>query len=311
MALLNIVVTCSNRKKGDSRDFMRPPTSAGTTLRMRAMEWIDSLGHDCSSRLSPLELYAGDHWSIGKKLPAVASGRGWTPSLWIASAGYGLVSPEARLRPYSATFTLGKPDSVGTSVVQNREWWKVLAEWAGPPGCRHRSMEAIAEVDPESTFLVVLSAPYLSALWDDLETALRKVNDRNRFIVVSAGTSRLPGYQSNLLPGDSRLQATLGGALSSLSVRLARHLLETYPPDRFTTETLSVGIQKLIGQAPERVVANNAKMDDDEVIRFVRKTLKTEPKMSQTAMLRVLRQSGKACEQSRFKELFQTAKDDS
>ena len=46
-------------------------------------------------------------------------------------------------------------------------------------------------------------------------------------------------------------------------------------------------------------------MADDEVLRFIHLELKKDPSAKCTRLLRRLRDSGRACEQARFKGLFQ------
>ena len=46
------------------------------------------------------------------------------------------------------------------------------------------------------------------------------------------------------------------------------------------------------------------KMTDDDVRDFIRQALMRDPRAAQTKLLRSLRDTGRACEQARFKRLF-------
>jgi hypothetical protein len=303
MRTLDIVVTCASRKSRATGKTLGASGLLDGELDARMSSWTELLSAR-GSRFTPAELYSGDHWIVARSLAPLALSLGWKPRLWIASAGFGLVSTESLLTPYSATFALGNPNSVGKSATENREWWKLLSDWEGPLGSSHRSIESVAASAPESTFLCVLSEPYLAALQDDLRAALVRVTTPDRFLVVSAGTAVAPGLEGNLLPGDARLQALLGGTLNSLNVRIAHHLLGTIAPAQFDYQRLSKDLQESLSSAPERKVPNNRRMEDVDVVRFIRQESDAEARTSHTGLLRKLRASGRACEQSRFRALY-------
>src|ERR1700733_7385623 len=72
----------------------------------RLERWCQTLREMPVETASALDLYSGGFWSVIKELPDVARQRGFAPTLSVASAGYGLASAEARLKPYSATFAM-------------------------------------------------------------------------------------------------------------------------------------------------------------------------------------------------------------
>ncbi|MGK3899636.1 hypothetical protein ABI062_15345, partial [Enterococcus faecium] len=88
------------------------------------------------------------------RIESLAQSRGFDSiSLWVLSAGYGLVAANADVKPYSATFARGEADSVlqrtdGERRSALRLWWSL----------RTRSTSTIASVaarDPDSSMLVV------------------------------------------------------------------------------------------------------------------------------------------------------------
>src|SRR5262245_42960354 len=106
---------------------------------VRAERWWRRLSTHSTETVPAVDLYGGDHWSVARSLPEVAAASGFDAYLWVASAGYGLVPADARLRPYSATFAAGHSDSVclartdGTTRSKfARDWWAHLGEMPGP-----------------------------------------------------------------------------------------------------------------------------------------------------------------------------------
>ncbi len=93
--------------------------------------------------------------------------------LWIASAGLGLISGNAEIPGYGATFKRGKKDSVAKglsgrlAVKGNREWWNYLVTekvWA-----ETRSLaEILDSLQADELLMAVMGQDYFSALHDDL-----------------------------------------------------------------------------------------------------------------------------------------------
>jgi hypothetical protein len=261
-------------------------------------------------RTSAEELYQGGYWTIVRALPMVATEMGWRPKLWVASAGYGIVSNTEKLVPYSATFATGHADSVTGAAYDGpalKKWWHCATSGRSALG---RSVCSIAESDPRSTILVLASPMYLHAMATDLAASMAQFRSRGAlFIVSSRIPSSEPGLNECWVPSRATLQASLGGALVSLHARAARHLLHAVSPGDFVKENLSIMSKELGeegGEAKKRVAGSA--MSDADVVTFIRTRLASDPKASHTGLLRQLRDSGKACEQGRFRRLFKQVK---
>src|SRR5690348_10349037 len=79
-------------------------------------QWIAILkSADGDSYMSAQQMYCGEHWSIVRDLPALAS-KFCKARIWICSAGYGLITPETDIHSYSATFATAEADCVTSGV---------------------------------------------------------------------------------------------------------------------------------------------------------------------------------------------------
>lgn len=306
---LHIVATCSDRKSQPAAVRLRD--ARGRSIAERFAEWRSAIRSTKAERTKAEELYQGGYWTIVRDLPSVATAMGWRPKLWISSAGYGVVSGDAELVPYSATFTPGHIDSVTRSNrddVAMTDWWHCATASRGRLG---RSISSIAEDDPRSTILVLGSPLYLSAMMRDLAASVDQVRGRGGvFIVSSKIPSAEPTLEDTWIPSRGELQQALGGALVSLHARAARQLLRLVKPSDFVKENVSTMTKKLEDQVTGEVkkrVAGTA-MTDDDVLRFIRSKVGTDAKVSHTRLLRELRDSGQACEQGRFRRLFNQVK---
>ena len=229
-------------------------------------------GGDCpthgSETVPAADLYGGDHWSVAKTLPDVAEASGFDAHLWVASAGYGLVPADAPLRPYSATFAAGHSDSVlvssTDSVVHSdfaRSWWARLSEMPGPLRRVPRTIADIVRSDPRAYIVVVGSPDYMSAMEDDLLSAIVEASNPDRIIVVSTRGRFARGVLGHhLIPSDARLQSRVGGARTSLHVRVARKILAEVNEWEFSAELLRAHYRRVLASSADAPTFDRARL---------------------------------------------------
>lgn len=299
---VHVVVTCANRKRHAIPPKLRLRDLQERAQAMRFATWTRRLGADEPS-IPATDLYGGEHWQVASRLPSVL---GDTARLWVCSAGYGLVAADTHLNPYAATFSSGSPDSVGDTTVQVQEWWHRLTDWAGPRANQPRSFADLARRDPAASIAVVLSEAYIRACTDDLLNAVDQLRDRDRFAVIGPA-KRGTAIDDLLVPVTARLRSVVGGSLQALHARVAAHLfVATSAHDTTLSRArLQDAAQHAAVTAPPDPSRRAAgiRLSDEDVRRFIRRAVTTGPTTA-TALLRLLRDSGKSCEQSRFKRLF-------
>jgi hypothetical protein len=274
------------------------------------------------------DLYLGDHWAVVRELPVLARCAKVSASLWVASAGYGLVPESGFLRSYSATFAVGQADTVfpasaATSKARSayaQAWWAALGQLSlpsrarssgsgrNPPGAR--SVLELARLDPHARILVVASPDYVAAMAVDLVAAAAELASPDHLIVVSGrdrfATSALARH---IVPSDARLQAKVGGAMPSLHARVARKIVKEAPRWELSASSLRERYTRLLETCPAPKRYKRHKLTDGEVRAFILGVLRREgATATASASLRALRGSGRACEQHRFKDLFHSLK---
>jgi hypothetical protein len=304
---LHIVVTCTDRKKKLVPDALLLRDIEDAPIAERASAWIARLSRRAIHTVPAGELYAGDHWAVTRELPGVAKRAGFRPKLWVCSAGYGLVPAAAELKPYGATFTRGHADSVyrpcdelsPTNAAE--QWWEHLARWRGPQGDHPRKVHELVDGAPSSYTVVVASAVYLAALVSDLST-VRVESDR--LLVISSGSTGGNGLGQYLLPADARLQRHVGGARQALNIRLARWALERICKKFEGFDRLRQYFRARLGKEEHLMALDRTPMSDVDIKGFIESRLRQNPKARHTPLLRELRDSGQACEQKRFRNLY-------
>ena len=299
---LHIVVTCANRKRVPVPAVLHLRRTRGARPTQRAARGIERLAATRTEAISASDLYAGEHWDVARSLPAAA--RGFVnPKLWVASAGWGLIEADARIHPYSATFSPRHPDSVAASAAGNEAWWDALSSWEGPMSGAARSLTALVASHPRDRVLLVLSQAYLAACHADLRAALDRAY-KGQVSVIAAGAIATPDLADVMMPADARLQHHVGGTRGGLNVRIAKSVLIAGLSDH---RAMSEHLREQLAASPSLITYDRQRLSDAEVRTFIRSRLVVDDQVSHTRLLRALRDEGKACEQSRFAELFKSA----
>jgi len=305
---VNIVVTCTKQKTRTPPDRMRLRGIPQVSAEQRARRWGNRLETATEDTVSAKRLYAGDHWAVARDLPELGTPKRRI-NIWIASAGYGLISIDEQLQPYSATFSNPHPDTVVVNDVgaahmdQRAAWWKAVTEFEWGRERPHSIAELAAEM-PDQPLIVVASQNYLHALYDDVLLAREELETPNLLSIISAGTEQLGELSAHVVPADARLQYYVGGVRRSLNVRLARYALQQTRRGNPTLNRLSNLFETLLKEAPELKKYDRTPMTDTDVTRYIRRAIKRESSVTQSRLLRELRDGGNACEQKRFRTLF-------
>ena len=191
--LINIVVTCTDSKTLTNELLqLRNYSSSDLTTRFQAWKKaLNSAIEDNSiEHKAAVDIYKGDMWSTVKRFDSAAKKNELQIKLWVCSAGYGLISDQAQIAGYKATFARSQDDSVARDISSTskslieRAWWKELAKWDGPEKGELRSITAIVEKFPDNILLVVCSSSYLNAIYDDLVTAQKLLSNIDNLIII-------------------------------------------------------------------------------------------------------------------------------
>jgi hypothetical protein len=298
---VHVIITCANRMSRPIPEHLQLGQVPGRTPVERAHDWIARLAEPNGSlRVAARELYAGEHWSVARRFPAMSM-PGEKVLLWACSAGYGLIPAQAPLMPHHATLTPGQADSVPGAFPT---WWSLLSEWPGPLPGHPRSIAALVAADPHAVFMFVLSKNYLRACGQDMAAASEYLTDPNRFFIVSVG-GRPDGDLANYaVPADARLQAQFGGTRRALNARIGAHLLEHRIRSR---DQASAHMARLLAAQPPISRYNRKRQTDRQLLDAISARLDQAPTTSANRLLREFRDAGLACEQRRFSRLYSRA----
>ncbi len=306
---VQLVVACANRKTQPVPGSLRLRHIVGSSPAGRAARWIDQLERSTEPTVPARQLYAGEHWQVVRELESITAAAGVDASLWVCSAGYGLVSADAPLRPYAATFATGHADSVSADPGNRPRWWASLADWKGPVPSAPRTLRDLACREPHAVFLVALSSAYLAACADDLLGLADQLASPEQLTIISTGTRSGGPLSRHLAPATAQLQPVLGGTRQSLNARILAYLLRNQP-DALTHTQVGRVLTGLLAAAPPLVRYERTPRTDRQVGMFIRRRLTSEPDVTASRLLREFRELGYACEQGRFAALYRAVCED-
>ena len=310
--MLNIIVTCTKRKSviPDAQTCLH--NVPGNDLRTLVPAWIKRLKGYKGHKVSAIDLYQGDHWQVAKSLVGIANPFGKS-RLWVCSAGYGLIPADCWIAPYSATFSTGHPDSVPDRLKNGHrdlvQWWRAVSKWSGPDPKEPRTIAEIALQFPKSRILIAASNSYLQTMLEDLEIA-RKTLVKADHLILFSGTGRVPNELSeNLVDSDARMQGFFGGALMSLNVRTLGWAIENSEETGLSPDRIRKAISKQVSKVVPVERMNRTHLTDIQVSEFIERQHHRGHPLVATSLLKLLRSTGFACEQKRFRKLLFQARE--
>lgn len=320
---LHIIAACSNRKRHSAVAFLGD--ISGKTVKARANRWWRTLSNlsrrtEFAALAEARQLYTGNYWSIVRQLPDEIKKQTLHPSLWIVSAGYGLVSGNDRLLPYSATFTRGDVDSVNNGNLDKNhaeEWWSKLAQLELPYSRSPRTLARLLSDFRSDRFLIIASSEYLSAIQADLICGYDSLRNKDNLVLISSRTNSIDErLRRNLVTTDARLLCNptcplncrthlLGkGVRGSIGASLARYFVCNMHRWGFSADQFTSQVEKALIDLPASFVPKRSSLTNSEVKKFIKAAIAVDKNASATRLLRNLRDAGKACEQKRFKQLY-------
>lgn len=304
---LHVVVSCKSRKTVDVPANLRMSTIRAVNLPERMRDWVEQLQTNRSAEVPASSLYAGDHWRVVLRIPGAAGGR-LDVRLWVVSAGYGLVSIDTPLKAYSATFISEHAESVAPRRCgySTADWWRNLSRWSPDVYAGPRTLDELAAslTRRRDVLLLALSQPYALALREDIASAERRAVGRVALVSVGLAAAANLSAPASLLPVEARLKQTVGGAMQGVNGRIAEMIVREHAKWFPSVDRLRALIGQWVADAPALPTYGRAVQSDDAVRQFIRDQANAGKVRSRTGMLRALRDSGRACEQSRFGRLY-------
>ena len=300
-------VACTSRKRYRPAPGLQLRDLDGPVVR-RAAEWTNRL-ESARCAVAPLDLYTGNSWYVARDLRSTLE---IDSRLWALSAGFGLLRADDDIAPYGATLAGGHADSVVRRTDPDcasrvtRTWWGALCDWRGPSSqtSSHREIASVAAKHPADLFLICAGRAYVDAMADDLARAANHLAAPERLIIFGSGECPDGRLGRSWVRVQSRVRLTVGGALNSLFIRIARYALvegDSSPADACGMQAM---VDRLAASVERPTAIRRNKSSDEQIANWIAGELQSGERIVKSAALRKLRQGGRACEQNRFGRLF-------
>jgi hypothetical protein len=249
--------------------------------------------HADGPRIAAKDLYKGGYWAAVR---AAADVVGWS-AVSIVSAGRGLVRPDDKVSAYSATFSAGHADSIpgAGDAAGSGTWWSRL-------GGEERLMALIEREKPDG-LVCALPASYLRPLEPVLEKACGRFSPAR---IAILGQPRSSSLKSFAVPVDARAVRRVGGAAGQVAARVLAWAAQAGTFDgAWDVRTIRVAVKELVHDGDPGLYPARVPMTDPEIRAWIGSCLDSPaPPTSASTALRSLRESGRACEEKRFRALF-------
>lgn len=301
-----LLIPCTDRKRRQPSEELRARSLAPGSLSEVAGEWLDRIA-SATSKQPHEEVYCGRAYREAAKAAKQLSAE-----LAVISAGLGVVRADQPIPSYSLTVAPGSDDTVLNKITCDRAsadaWWRALK-------FRHKEVAGVQDLlrrESSALILIGLSASYARLIRDDLVDL--SVAETERIRIFGAGiTEHLPpSLAVSVMPYDVRLNgpdSPIPGTMSDFASRALHHFAGCLRDGVLSAAQAADDRQKLLGLMRDWRTPNlpvRERMTDEEIVRFILEQWDETGGRSGVS-LRLLRDTGHACEQSRFKDLFRRA----
>lgn len=304
-----VLIPCTDRKRILPAEELCARNLSVGAFEDVAKDWGRRV-RSANDRVTPNQLYCGRAFKEARTASNLLGAE-----LCVISAGHGIIRQDQSIPPYGLTVAPGKRDSVQPKIADlnwsSARWWQALGEYS-PASVSLSDCFRDAAAD---LVLIALSGNYAKLLAAELAGLDEDIAQRIR--VFGAGlASHVPeNIEPCLMPYDVRLNgrdSPIRGTMSDFPTRALHHYAMRLECGQIEGRSLGEDKRSIANEleawsVPEIPVRK--KMSDDDVISFIVENWEATNGRSGVS-LRLLRDSGNACEQGRFKDLFKLAATD-
>lgn len=300
--MINIISSCTNGKK-------HPPLKKLKIANIESSLYLDDIIDIWSSNISNLDepiyeasqLYKGSTWQTTLKTHKVLS-TNFNSSLYVASAGYGLIHAQTKISSYDCTFSSSTINSISKFAVHKNQnanvlWWNRINKFD------------ISSFSNDSLFFIVLPYEYLYATQDTIKLLIEKFKE-NVFIFV-ANKNTIPDFmQQNIIKFDSRFNSFQTGIISNMLQRAVLWLSNEIINNNLllSHKVLQQHIETVMKPYKAFNMPVRSKLTEEEIRDKVKQMIIKKKISSATKGLKTFRNAGFACEQKRFGKIFKEVK---
>ena len=295
-----ILSSCSSTKRARVDPALTVAAVRARRLEPFAREWVKRV-----DAAAPAGRAADVYGGPGVKA-ALAAARRLECSAYFVSAGLSLL-PEAQQVPaYDLSVAAGDscPPALAGGEATAAQWWAALNNELG----RDRPIAALVR-RTHGQVLMALPGSYLSMVVDDLFSLSQFQRAKLRLIVSE--TASVPAWlEPSAIRYDQRLSgiaAAPKGANAYFAQRALGHFVDLIVRHKLEAADIAVQRAKVMQELGKAAVVPTPKRQTQSEAQVLRWIESTDPKRtrSATALLGEFRRAGFACEQARFRGVYE------
>jgi hypothetical protein len=293
-----IVTSCSSTKRVSVPAALHAARYRSRTPDAFARTWVRNV------RAAP-DVYAARTVYGGPAIASAAKAAHMlTCDLYFVSAGMSLVDGDAFIPGYDLTVSPGSasaPAPLRTGSATPGDWWLALNN---AYGMTNPFASAMRKYD--GLILVALPSTYLRMVEPNL-LALTPANRKRLRLVTTGRASLAADLQSQVIAYDARLDDLAGAPQGTQSSAVQRALVHFSALLKRRPEATEIEVQRrwvvtALARAAYKERPSRLVQTDAEIVKWIRRQ---DPRgeRAQSALLRLLRTAGLACEQNRFRRI--------
>lgn len=300
---LIVAVNCTSRKTAKAgKDLCARDLERGGVAQL-AEEWRSRVEGASAQQIPARELYSGRAFALASK---TAQGAG--AELYVLSAGMGFVKQDALVPPYNLSVAPNTDDCILLrSCVEpftSSQWWAALHEAQGS-----RPLAKLLSQRPKAMLILAATRPYIEMVEEDLMSLTAAQLSRLRIVGPTRADVLPELLRPSMMPYDDRLDDVglgLQGTRFDFAARALTHFVGLVgdderiqsPQDHAKRVRLSLSKRR----APERL--QRERIDAAALCLHVR-ALKQAGESKTSALAKLRRDLGYACEQQRFSSAWE------
>jgi hypothetical protein len=290
-----VISNCTTRKAAGPSISLADVSRAGGVLAT-ARRWKTLV------KRSPATHTAAHLYKGRSIVDATTAADAMEGTLFVVSAGLGLVAADDHVPNYDLTVVTGSPLArmLNDDGLGPEDWWAALHEERRAP---------LSDLVATTMAFLALPASYLRLVRHDLALVPAAASKRLRIFTSEAGRTAVPQrLLSCVMPYDDRLETVQGfnGTRAEFPQRALRHFVEQLRGHELSLADGRQAVLESLASQERRIVPARTRASDDE-IRALLAARWHACNGSSVRLLRYLRDDAKvSCEQGRFRGLWRS-----
>ncbi len=291
-----VITCCTKRKRGSTNPNLRARLLDAGSASEVASSWSLRVGG------VPPEMRARDLYAGRGHVEALRTAEHVHGQLAIISAGLGLVDGDTSVPVYSLTTSSRDPDDVRLKTASDRPaWWAAIQQVSPFPTVRPQHTDGLILAAVSSAYLDMIATEW--SQWPSTQLL------RLRLFSKAPPAGLAAKLLSAWMPYDDRLDdvaSGLAGTQGDFAQRAMRHFATTITSG--SPDDDAAAVRAVLEPIPHRAKPVNQRLESSAIKVAIRRDWEIARGQS-SIMLRHLRDTlGLACEQGRFKTLFNEVK---